>query len=431
MRNLWLYIAADTLLNIGFRVFQVFCTWLFIQRFRQEDLLSDLLIAIWVVTCVVLPFAGVLAERIAKAKLLIGACIFSATIISAIFFSEISWSIQSNYKIATVLLILVSLFLSVFQTIISPLGAVLIPQLMTTEAEIQLGFRIKSSMFFANLIFGPTLGGIAIGIYGGLAAMGLAVGAYCGSAIAAAILLFCIQESKPASKIEPRRQLLRLSADLVRGFRIIKWIPAERMIALASLLINFLMTPFVSVLLPAKVIGDGRTIIDVAMIEMMAGCGILFATVYGIKKLETRFSKYKISATSLLLLVISICSFAFSENILMMYVLAFVMGSSVSVWNVLINSKRAVSIPTGYRGLMESSLMLICIVSIPFGLIFTKFLLHWLEPNQVILCLACLAVPGVALVFFSKPLENMLGYKQDAEPYYSRLYSALFIQEKL
>ncbi|HTD05632.1 MFS transporter [Undibacterium sp.] len=422
--KIWLYIAADTFAGIGFRVFQVFCTWLFIQNLKREDQLSNLLIAIWLTTTFLLPVAGVFAERFRKTRILFISCLLGtlSTILLVSFMPSFTEPEQSARFVP--ILVVAGVFLSGFQATIFPLGAALIPNIVSNEPDIQQAYKIKSSMFIVNLIFGPTLGGLIIGIYGGEASLILAMTSYFLATVCAMTFLRWFNEDYPP--VHSSKGFSSLLTDLGNGFMRIAHIAEERVIAIASLLTNMLLTPFIFVILPAKIVGRGMTMLDVAMVELALGAGILFSTMFLISRLQKRCGHHAIASFSTAILSITIVGFGCTNNLHVMYFLAFFLGGSLSIFNVTINARRAISIPDGYRAVMESSLLFLCTVSIPLGLFLTKFLFRHFDPDTTILWLAILVIPPAFLIFYSRPLRSMLNAEKDTVPYYVRRYGALF-----
>ncbi|AMP07686.1 MFS transporter [Collimonas pratensis] len=422
--KIWLYIAADTFAGVGFRVFQVFCTWLFIQNLKREDQLSNLLIAIWLTTTFLLPVAGVFAERFKKTRILFISCLLGT--LSTILLVSLMPSFaepEQSVKFVPVLVV-AGVLLSGFQAAIFPLGAALIPNIVSNESDIQQAYKIKSSMFIVNLIFGPTLGGLVIGIYGGEASLVLAMTAYFLATVCA--MTFLRGFNKEYAAVHSGKGYSSLLTDLGNGFMRIIRIAEERVIAMASLLTNMLLTPFIFVILPAKILGHGMTMLDVAMVELALGVGVLFSTTFLISRLQKRWEHHAIASFSTAILSITIVGFGCTNNLYVMFFLAFFLGGSLSIFNVTINAKRAISIPDGYRATMESSLLFLCTVSIPLGLFLTKFLFRHFDPDTTILWSAILVIPPVFLIFCSRPLRNMLNAERDAVPYYVRRYGALF-----
>jgi hypothetical protein len=198
------------------------------------------------------------------------------------------------------------------------------------------------------------------------------------------------------------------------------------MIAIGSMIVNFLLTPFLTLLLPALIIHKKGTMVDVALVELSVGLGILLAATFGIKVMKRRWRVFGIAMASIILIVVSVCSIALVDSLVVVAFLAFLLGHSIAVWNVSINTKRAVSIPEGYRALLESSLMFLCIASVPIALVICKILLVSLNPSEVILCLALPAIPGIAILLFFAPLRDMVNSLDQGRPYYSRHYAKVF-----
>ncbi|RDT03532.1 MFS transporter [Burkholderia contaminans] len=165
-QQICLYVATDAVLNVASRTLQIYCTWYFVKLLFDQSALGSILLATSIASLVLLPFWGVMAERVKKSHILTIAALLSvlASVIS-ILAAHIFKSANANYHLL-ISLMFSGVVSSSATAALYPLGTPLLPEITDQEAEIHKGMRLKSSMLFMNLLLGPTLAVLAIGRVG-------------------------------------------------------------------------------------------------------------------------------------------------------------------------------------------------------------------------------------------------------------------------
>lgn len=418
-----IYVIADAAMNVSGRVFQIYCTWLYVQRLNNPEFLSYILLTSYICGLVLLPFCGVLADRWRKSAVLCLAALL--TLLPSLFavLLSVKLSLAMGSMGFTVSLVVAGIVFSAGSSLLLPLGTPLISEVARDEGEVHRGIRLKSSMFVINLLLGPTLAGLLIGVFGGKSALQLsAIAAVVGSTTALAYLLSSDQDSR---RLQPPRRD-RYFAQLYRGtYRVLK-IKAERVIAVASLLANLVFVPFLFLLLPVKTLKLGYSMLDLGLVELSLGAGVVLASAILVPRMRSVFSEHVVACFGITCLGGAIYLVAFADHLVLLALCACAAGAGLTLFNVTVNAKRAVSIPYGFRATMESSLIFLCTVAAPVGFWLSKRALTRITPDQVIVYGSEIFAIGIIIVIFSRSLRQMLNNSSSDEPYYFKLHKELF-----
>ena len=424
LQQILIYVAADTSLNVSSRVFQIYCTWYFLKVEFKEESLSLVLLTVWITSTVLLPFSGVLADRFKKSWVLLTASLLIMVAASSAIGVANASSLSENHYWLPLELSVVGIIFSVGIALIFPLGTPLIPEIACTETDIHRGIRLKSSMYVVNLLFGPTLAGLVIGRYGGVAALHLSITA-AALGLCLSLAFFGVFERIPVVQTI-QTDTFHFFRALRDGVRRVLSIEAERAIAIASLCANMLLVPFIFLILPAKILSHGLTMLDLAGVEIAVGVGIFAASSILVHQLQRVLTEHGIPSLGVCVLGASIFAFAYVDNLWLLRLLALALGIGLTTFNVTVNTKRAVSIPAGYRSTMESTLLFFCTITVPVGLWLSKSFLQVCSPNQVIVYGSALFSLAIATVVLSRSLRLMLNAPKALVPYYAQTNGSLF-----
>lgn len=423
-QQICLYVATDAMLNISSRTLQIYCTWYFVKLLFSQDALASILLATSITNLVLLPFWGVVLDRVKKSYILILSsmlAVLAAT--SSAWMVHVFQSDHANHQLM-IGLMLSGIVSSAGISALFPLGTPLLPEITNKEAEIHRGMRLKSSMFIINLLLGPTLAGFAIGRVGGDAALVLsAISSILGLSLSAAFLFAFSPLGLPDEHQTKTRSFFQ---ELRAGVKRVIIIKAERIIAIASLFANMLFIPFFFLILPTKVLWRGYSMFDLALIELSLGIGVLLASSLIIPRLQKFLSEHTLASISITLLGLTVLACAFAQRFWSLCALNLLLGIGLTLFNVTINSKRAISIPAGYRSTMESTMLFLCTAAVPFGLWFARIELNKYSPDQVILGGSEAFLIAIVCIIFSRPLRLMLNHGNGKDPYYVTTNGELF-----
>jgi len=418
-----IYIAGDACLNVAARVFQIYNAWFFLKLAPRADRLSMVLLVAWTTSTVLLPVAGVISERTKKSRIFLAMAALSA-IASAVMFvasTEFGAGTGSNTTVFVVSIVC-GLCLSTANAFVAPMATPLFPKVASGQTEVHRAMRIRSSMFIINLLLGPTLAGAAIGQFGGESALILELVASGVGLALAAVFRHFYNEPPPVG----RTVQTGFFNQIVGGVRKVLAIPPERTIAVASLFANLLYVPFLFLLLPAKVVGEGHSMLELALVELSMGIGVLFASTVILRRARAMVSEHTLASVGIATLGVSICCIAFTQPLWLICGLAFGAGAGISTFNVTVNARRAASIPDGYRSVMEATLLFFCTLAVPVGISLSKTALDHVSPSHVIAGGGLIFLLAVVLIMFSASLRSMLNSKDDTTPYYKRISPQLF-----
>ncbi|MDW6093422.1 MFS transporter [Vibrio rhizosphaerae] len=417
--NIYLYIASDVLSQASYRLFQVFCTWYYIQFYNQEEYLANIMFFIWLANVLFLPISGVILERYRKTFVLTSACLvtFICLVALLIFYQNDNYSDK-----AYVVFLAASVLLSAASSFIMPLGVSLIPEISSDETETTRGIRIKSSTFIVNLFLGPMLGGFLIGYWGGGSIL-IAALLFAFFSVVTSFMLWINTELKSVNIIQ-KNFLLGLVEGVMRTIKI----KEERIIAIISSSSNLFLVPFIFLLLPSKVIGENNTMVEVSIIEICIGIGMFLSPTVFIPYLEKVFGKHISICIGQFLIAISIFLFSLTNDLYVQYLLGFTLGVGLNLFNAIINACRAISIPNGYRGAMESSFLLMCIASVPLGFWIAKIYLSMVSVDYIIASSLIIYIPSLLVITISNDIKSIVGSNNDNGPYYKNKYRKLFAE---
>jgi len=415
------YFASDACINVAARSFQIYCTWYLVSVMSREDQLSTVMILVWTTSTVFLPFAGVLAEAYRKSRLLmIGA---SAALASSLgLWLVVSVADHEAWPFAGVLLLAV--VASVSTALTAPLNAPLVPMIVKEEAGIHRAMSVRSSMFVINLILGPTLAGFLIGVFGGTAAIWL--GSVAGLLGLGLSIFFASKLGEPRNAHQRRIGLHYITRELSLGIMRVASIPAERAIGFASLLANLILVPLLFLLLPAKMLGIGMTMLELAFAELSFGVGILFASAILIARLRRRLSEHSTASLGVASMGLAMVLLGCFDHVLVLCFSAFMLGCALTAFNVTVNAKRAVAIPDGFRATMEATLRFFCVLAVPLGFWLSSQAIAVMGPSRALVYSSTLLFIAALCVCFSGALKAMLNSPKGDVPFYIRQHANLF-----
>ncbi|MFM0642582.1 MFS transporter [Paraburkholderia metrosideri] len=423
-QQICLYVATDAVLNIASRTLQIYCTWYFVKLLFAQDALGSILLATSIASLALLPFWGVVTERIKKSYILMVSAALSviAAAVSILVVHTFK-SENTNYQLLAGLMFS-GVVSSAATSALFPLGTPLLPEITNQEAEVHKGMRLKSSMFVVNLLLGPTLAGFAIGRVGGGAALLISIVSSIVGLLLSTVFLF-VFSPQTLPKNKPTGSFSFFS-ELGSGVKRVLLIKAERIIAIASLFANMLFIPFFSLILPAKILWSGLSMFDLALMELSLGVGVLVSSGLIISRLQRIVSEHTLACGSITLIGLAIFACGFVQNFWALCFFNLALGMGLTTFNVTVNSKRAISIPAGYRSTMESTMLFLCTAAVPFGLWLATLGLRKYSPDQVIVGGSETFIIAVVCIIFSRPLRLMLNDGSGKGPYYATTNGELF-----
>ncbi|SIO95933.1 MFS transporter [Vibrio spartinae] len=417
--KIYLYIISDVFSQVSYRLFQVFCTWYYIQYYNQEENLASIMFFVWLSSVLFLPISGIALEKYRKTSVLSISCFIIC--ICSIFTLAYYHYYTNHNNYTDIVFLVISIFLSAASSFILPLGVSLIPEISSNQNETSFGIRIKSSTFIINLFLGPMLGGFLAGTLGGESIL-----------VAALIFSFLSVISSLYLSIKTNLKIVKNTQEkfifaLTEGIKRTIKIKEERIVAIISSGSNLFLVPFIFLLLPSKVISEGNTMVDISIIEVCLGIGMLLSPIVFIPYLEKSLGKHITICLGQTLIAFSIFSFSLTNNLYIQYLLGFALGIGLNLFNVIINTCRAISIPDGYRGSMESSFLLLCMITIPTGFWISKLYLNTFTANDIISSSIIIYIPSLLIVIMSTSIKNIVGSSSENQPYYKTKYKKLFV----
>ncbi|MCY4472172.1 MAG: MFS transporter [Kistimonas sp.] len=416
-----LYTISELSNTVAIRLFQVFCAWFFVQITGEEEYLANVLIAIWTVTTVFMPVSGIVLERFNKKSVLfhVSGINLLCSVSTWFFF------LYGVDRAAYLFLLVVGVISSLVASILMPMATAVIPEITKDEKCIGLGFKLKSSSFLLGLVLGPVLGGYIVLFFSGIYIM-LAASFFALVAVAASVRL---GREKTEGEHGSKGKRGENSSLIFFKLAMILWkIPAERSLALCSCCANFLFVPFIFFLLPSYYVNHGGTVADAATIELAIGAGMLFSSVYLVQAISSVFNNHIAASSGIVFMAVFLYLFGVLEypSVFLKILCAIGIGAGLSLFNIVVSTQRAMAIPDGYRGYMESFLLFFCTLSAPAGIYVSKKMFGVFSEIQIIECFLIFFVLAITCVCFSGSLKEMLNCKE--KEHYNSNYRNLFSQ---
>lgn len=416
---IYYYATVDIALSSVSRIFLLYCTWYFITVRHSAELLSVLLTLSWIANPAALLTGNIISRWLGYAKTVFIMSIIILLLIVSFFMIYNLTNIYQNDTYYAVILSLIALTTSFSTFILAPLATPMITFASNNSETLEKRIRILSNLFIFTLLFGTMLGGIIIGTYGGPASIIVNAIISIFGFIASAMFYknyLVYDKYIPATK---SNSMLALRDGMI----LVTKTPPEMMIAVISMLVNMAIIPAIFFIFPIIILKSGYSIIYVSIAEIFVGLGMMIASSFIIPVFKNILSSHQIVYQSLIFCTASLTVSALLNSVIIIFFSCFFIGVGLSLFNVTINHKRALSIPDKNLPEMESSLLFLCTISTPIGFFLSKYLIKILDVNELLLFFSFIILLALIISLISRSLKSMLNDPHvESVKYYERSY---------
>ncbi|AXA33310.1 hypothetical protein CDH04_02270 [Francisella adeliensis] len=273
----------------------IFFAWYMISTFADTKLIGFVMFISWIINLMVVYFFSKISSIFIVRKVLL--LNFFVSFILLLF-----CSVLSLFNVIYMSLLII--YLNAVYVCFTPVTNSIISSICTRDFKKQ-AFRIAGSISSINVVLGPAISGFLILIISNQNLL------FIGSllVITALSLLYKIKLNKPIKNKEHYRKTKN-------GFRVLFLIKNEFYLAIITAIYNFVISPFIAVLLPFFILHSLKeSVFYVGITETFFGCGMVLGGIYVSKLLGTFFNSFYIIIFSSIITCFSMTLISFSENI--------------------------------------------------------------------------------------------------------------------
>jgi MFS family permease len=392
-RNYRLFFAGQSVSLVGSWVTRVATSWLVYRLTGSELLLGITGFAAQIPMLILAPFAGVLADRWNRHRILVVTQVLSALQSLVLALLALSGKITVGQIIA---LQLVQGVITSFDT---PARQAFVVEMVEDRADLPNAIALNSSMFNASRIIGPSVGGIIIAAVGeGWCFMIDAI-----SYVAVIVSLLAMR--LPARP--PRVEHARIVDELRSGVGYVFGFAPVRELLLNVALIGTMGMPY-AVLMPvfaSKVLHGGPHTLGLLMTA--SGVGALLGTVY-LASRHTVVGLGKVIVGATMMLSAGLIVFSFSHTLAVsLAVLPFV-GAGVMLQAASANTILQTIVDEHLRGRVMAFYSVAVMGTMPIGSLVAGILADRIGAPHTILIGAVICIIGGVWFAFRRPLLAQL-----------------------
>jgi MFS family permease len=387
-RNYRLFYTGQGISLIGTWMQQVAMSWLIYRITGSAFMLGIVGFCSQVPSLFIFSFAGMIADRMDKRKMLIitqSLAMTQASILTVLVFTE---SISISH------IILLSLAMGIINAFDMPLRQSFVIDTIERREDLANAIALNSSLFNAARLIGPTVAGAVISIAGeGICFLLNAI-----SYIAVIISLVRMTVLFKGQSVRKSNPL----ADIKSGIKYTLGFQPIRSIILLLALISFAGIPYM-VLMPvfAKTVlhGNAHTL---GLLTGFAGFGALTGALYLASK-KSVIGLIRIISIATVLFGISLCLFAFSRVLPLSLLFAIFIGFSMIITMASCNTVLQTIVDDSMRGRVMAFYNVAFMGTAPFGSLAAGSLSEKIGPTFTVLSFGCVTIIGALLFITSIP----------------------------
>lgn len=400
-RNFRLYFTGQAISITGTWMQQVAMSWLVYRLTGSSVALGLVAFASNLPSFLLAPFAGVLADRWSRYRMVVTTQVLSLLQASVLATLVLTGVVEVWHVIA------LAAFLGTVNGFDVPARQSLLVELVNGPEDLANAIALNSSMFNGARMVGPAIAGVLIGVAGEGLAFALNAASYV--AVIGGLLSMDVPPPRPA---EGRPPVLRTLAE---GFRYAFGFPPIRAILIVLALVSLLGMPY-TVLLPVfatEVLGGGPH--TLGFLVSAAGLGALSAALYLASRSTVRgLGRVIVVAASLF--GAGLVAFALSRTTWLSLGLLLVTGFGVMATTASINTVLQTIVDDDKRGRVMSLYTMAFMGMAPFGGLLAGTLASRIGAPGTVL-LGGVATLATALAF----AYRLPSLREDVLPIYRRL----------
>ncbi|WP_141118769.1 MFS transporter [Pandoraea sp. PE-S2R-1] len=344
------YQFSDLCFSASIRICAMSFAWIMIERYHDDNFLGNALTLAWSLQLVGMYVAGKLGDcfpkqRIAMTAVMTG-CV--ATLVFALMGAS-----GSPYWLAGMFCLI-----SAAGGVCQPIHVSITPELCPTGKTAE-AFAHRGKVSSANLILGPALSGGLISL-AGIAATTVF------SFSAALMACFFLGGTQRCSRYPS--PAVRRSGGTPSGTALLLRLPTERALALLSAAFNFVIVPWLTLLLPVLILQRlSLGALALGCAEGAFGVGMMLASGRVLSTANYRFGRAMTTVIGGVAMATMLIWASCTQSLLWICVGALLGGAGLILFNVNTMTVRCMATPPEYRSRLEACFLMVCAASIPFG----------------------------------------------------------------
>lgn len=388
-RNYRLFFAGQSVSLVGTWVTRIATSWL-VYRLTGSELLLGITGFVGQIPLFVLaPFAGVLADRWSRHRILV-----VTQVLSALQSLALAWlALRGTITVTHVLLLQVAQ--GVINSFDTPARQAFVVEMVEDRADLPNAIALNSSMFNASRIIGPTIGGLIIAAVGEGWCFAIDGISY------VAVILSLLAMRLPAREVPAERP--HVLDELRSGFDSVFRFAPVRELLLNVALIGTMGMPY-AVLMPvfaAKILHGGAN--TQGLLMTASGAGALAGTIY-LASRHTVVGLGRVITAATMLLSAGLIVFALSRNLLLSMLVLPAVGAGMMLQAASANTILQTIVDERLRGRMMAFYSVAVLGTTPIGSLAAGVLAEHIGAPRTILCGAVLCAAGGVWFAIRRPL---------------------------
>lgn len=406
-KDFYLYQLSETILNISIKTVGILFAWLMLTSFNLPQSLGIFIGISWIFQVIILLlFSWIYQQsniKIDNKKILILFCIICLLSFSLIIFNK-------NYLIFGIVFIVIS----ICSIVLNPLGTSLTNELYQ-DIDKSTAFKVRGFVNSINTILSPAISGFVIYYF---ATETIIISCIVLSLISA-FLFYSIKISDENNNDKDQQKK--------NSLKILLFNPVERLMAIASAVCNFVITPIIAYIIPYRVAHQFKlSAFYVGVSESFFGLGMIMGSVFLIKLLNNKIGKYYTLILSILLVAFGIL-LSIIQNFYIFCLSLMLMGIGVVLFNINSTHIRCTATPNNIRKSFEFVFLSFCVIFIPVGLWIATWALDKGYLDYLYLASTILIILLSARILFSKDIKKIYQLNDEGlMEYYAKRYKALY-----
>lgn len=399
-RNYRLFFGGQSLSLIGTWMQQIAMTWLVYRLTHSAILLGVVGFTGRVPTFVLAPFAGVLADRWDRHRILMVTQFLAMVQAFVLAFLVLVNQITVGH------IVILSVFLGLINSMDTPTRQSFVVDMIEKREDLGNAIALNSSMVNGARLIGPSLAGLLIATVGeGICFLLNGISFF---AVLAALMAMKIE---PISREEKDRHVLE---GLKEGFSYAFGFAPIRSLLLLLALISLMGMPY-TVLMPifaGKILNGGPQ--TLGFLLGASGVGALSGAVY-LASRKTILGLGRVIVVSAGLFGAGLIAFSFSRALWLSLIVMMVTGFGMMVQMASSNTVLQTLVEEDKRGRVMSFFTMAVMGTVPFGNLLSGTLASWIGAPETVMLGGILCILGAIL--FSRKLPSL---RQMVRPIYIR-----------
>lgn len=417
-RDFLIFASGQLISTLGLRIGQMGFSW-WVLQWKNPGLLSFLLAITFVVNLIVTPLLGPIGDTFSRKK-----CAFISDITGCIILFLFFVFVCIDFFNIFIVVFLLNL-LTIASALLTTVVPALIPML-ANKYQLQSAIEFNNLIHSFNKVLGVTIGGFLLGIIN-------LKNIFLLNSIAVLTAALCTLAIRKDISIEVNQSFFRYVLekwwfDFHSGLRLIVKLPLEIWWNLFAMLINFILIPFVMVVIP--------TVAQQYQPQLSWSLGLLWGS-FSLGSMSgsilTRFlnkifAKDLVTVGGMVFMSLGISVFGLNMGIIYLSVCVYFVGFGLMMHNINSSFIRTLATPDIFRSRLMACSKVLSNIFIPLGFLVTGIVIktHLLFSYLIVTGLiSAILLPFLLLI--PNFITLMRSTIEEAENFYEKRYPQLFI----